>query len=81
MDSDSLSSCYKKFPSNILAAPTQESKSILTALIKSPQLPGRDAAEDLMKQLQAGEGSTEPSKRLLFTAQESRQPGTEEWQE
>lgn len=34
----------------------QESESILRAVIKSPQLPGRDAAEALMKQLQAGEG-------------------------
>lgn len=45
-----------KFPSNIPAAQTEESESILAALIKSPQLPGRDAAEALMKQLQAGEG-------------------------
>lgn len=50
-------------------------------LLNLPQLPGRDAAEALMKQLQAGEGwLPSPGPECFLLPQESWQWGTEEWQ-
>lgn len=52
---DFLSSCYKKFHSNNPAAQTEESARCFSALIKSPKLQGRDAAEALMNNYKLSE--------------------------
>lgn len=50
-------------------------------LLNLPQLPGRDAAKALMKQLQAGEGwLPSPGPECFLLPLESCQRGTEEWQ-